>query len=277
MLPEKLREAITLVRAGDKDTARKLLMDILENDPTNETAWLWFVDTLESDREKIIALKGLLKINPKSQAAHLGLKRLTGELPEEVVPEEGLAPEENPQSEPEPPAPPETLPVQPPVHKARRFEKQWLVIMLMVAGAVTLLGIIAFLFAGQLGLLAPSKSAECTCVETDAYLVRVQDRVSRWVNNQAIYEIAEKNGDAPSNTDYAQQIYQDEMDDRVPVCLKDLHDMLLIAFEYHVKYGEALRSKNKTEIDYYRKFVISTREQLQQDFAVISANLKCTE
>ncbi|MCE1253651.1 MAG: hypothetical protein LWX83_08905 [Anaerolineae bacterium] len=282
MLPEKLRDAIHLVRAGEKDRARKLLMEILENDPTNETAWLWFVDTLESDREKVIALKGLIKINPKSQAARLGLKRLTGEAIEEPLLQavETEVKQEIPQTETDVVVqqPVEEIEISsPPRHVSRRFEKQWLLVALLVGAAVFLVGIFFFFFADQMGFGTADKTTPCSCAETDAYLTRVQDRVSRWLSNQAIYEIAEKNGDAPSNTDFAQKIYQEEQDDRVPECLIDLHATLLVAFEYHVKYGEALRGGNAREISYYRDFVVSTREQLRQDFAQISSGLNCTK
>ena len=57
MLSEKLKQAITMIKSGDKFAARQLLVDILDGDPTNETAWLWFTDTLNTDGEKKIALE----------------------------------------------------------------------------------------------------------------------------------------------------------------------------------------------------------------------------
>jgi hypothetical protein len=132
------------------------------------------------------------------------------------------------------------------------------------------------LFLQQLGFFPPAGATDCTCINTDAYLLRVNDRVSRWINNQAIYEMAENHGDAPNNTDYAQEIYNQERDELVPVCLKELHETLLTTFEYHQKYGEALRSKDKKEINYYRQFEKGMKGQLQLDLAKVSSNLQCT-
>jgi hypothetical protein len=369
MLSEKLREAITLIRAGDKLAARKLLVEILEGDPTNETAWLWFVDTLNGNKEKIIALEGLLKINPNSQAARLGLERLTGQpfksepqpTPDSQIgrsprskgqPVEVHPPASQPAEAPAPVEPPanETRAPQSQPDEARPVESKADTIqtdeaqpeetpsiaaeeispideilqqaeaageenneaeqteggeeavsivevtnpeesvekkdigalisspmskILLVGVAVIGLAVIVFVFFYQSNLRA--SATECTCVNTDAYLLRVQDRVSRWVNNEAIYEMAESHGDAPNNTEYAQAIYNEENNDQVPVCLKELHETLMITFEYHVKYGNALRSKDQKEISYYRQFEKGMLDQLRDDLAKVGSTLNCTK
>lgn len=292
MLSEELKQAIALVRSGDKVNARHLLMAILDKEPTNETAWLWFADTLNSDREKKIALDGLLKIKPDSQAALLALERLSGALPKpEIDPE---APDSQPSNELDssPPATPLSS-IEPPDYyeqpgdatttpiftkdKSTRRIPEWLLRTIIILFAVALIGSSMYFFGQQLGLFEPVM-AECSCTDTDAYILRVEDRISRWLNNYVLYQMAETQGDAPVNTDFAQKIYVEEQNDRIPACLKDLHETLLITFEYHVKYGEALRNKNIKDIVYYRQFETGMQEQLSQTLAGISANLnqKCT-
>lgn len=344
MLSEKLKKAIGLVKAGDKIAARQLLMEILNGEPTNETAWLWFTDTLNTDSEKKIALEGLLKINPNSQAAHLGLERLAARQAEINNPEpiqdmdrDDYQPlekdilEESPiesptvalptrpitmdtdQVEAQPPVQtweptwpvnqPPTLPVTQPIaqpeplpisqheplslsqlepqpaplpapRKKFALPASWgklLVILL----AVIVLGAGFYFFADSLGLFGPSAPA-CTCTDVNAYLLRAIDRQGRWVTNQTLYEFAAAHGDAPKNTDYAQQIYDEENKDSVPVCVNDLHKTLLTAFDYHIKYGEALRNKDSNGIQQYHDLEINIQTQLKQELQTIKSTLKCT-
>ena len=38
---DKLQQAIALINSGDKKGGQNLLVDIVNSDPNNETAWLW--------------------------------------------------------------------------------------------------------------------------------------------------------------------------------------------------------------------------------------------
>ena len=93
------------------------------------------------------------------------------------------------------------------------------------------------------------------------------------MNNEALYVLAENHGDAPQNTDFAQQLYDEENKDSVPTCLKDLHQTLLTTFENQVKYGTALQSKDSKQIQIYRSLEGSLQDQLKQEIGVF----KCTQ
>jgi len=358
MLSEKLKQAISMIKAGEKLAARKLLVEILDGEPTNETAWLWFTDTLSSDTEKKIALEGLLKINPTSQAAKLGLERLAARksVEEPVVVEDDRAEEKSPEDyrpiemdlddgfpvdsdsvefddtptaqksagpyapvehdavleEPEgiflniPAAPasdavaeqsgrpaadnltetdgtpaagtapaPAAAPASPPVAAAAAPSKFTLPtgfarIGIILAAFIVIGGAI-YLFGSMLGLFDPVDTT-CKCAQTDAYLLRVNDRVTRCMNNQALYILAENHGDAPQNTDFAQQLVDEENKENVPVCLKDLHDTLLTTFENQVKYGIALQSKDSKQIQYYRSVESGMQDQLKQEMTIFKCN-----
>jgi hypothetical protein len=71
-----LSQAIKLAAAGDKAAALPMLAKVVSDDPKNEKAWLWLVDTMPSDTERVWALEECLKIIPESEAAKNVLKKL---------------------------------------------------------------------------------------------------------------------------------------------------------------------------------------------------------
>src|ERR1035437_5896766 len=86
MTSEQLGNAITLVKTGYKDKARELLLQIIQDDPHNETAWVWLVETMPNDAARVSTLEQCLKYNPKSKMAQRGLEvfrsRLSTSTPE---------------------------------------------------------------------------------------------------------------------------------------------------------------------------------------------------
>jgi hypothetical protein len=76
-----LREAVTAIKQGDKETGRDLLMRIIEEDDMHEQAWLWLSAAVEDREERIICLENVLTINPHNKAAQNGLKKLGVPLP----------------------------------------------------------------------------------------------------------------------------------------------------------------------------------------------------
>jgi hypothetical protein len=71
-----LNEAIRALKAGSKAEARQLLEQVLRQDRTNETAWLWLSGAVETDEERIECLEQVLIINPGHKVAKRGLQRL---------------------------------------------------------------------------------------------------------------------------------------------------------------------------------------------------------
>jgi len=58
-----LREAIVAVKAGQRQYARELFLELIELDPVNETAWIWLSGLLESREDQIIALENSVIID----------------------------------------------------------------------------------------------------------------------------------------------------------------------------------------------------------------------
>jgi hypothetical protein len=69
-----LKRAIQLCRAGKAQDARVLLRAVLREEPGDERAWIWYVDTLTSDRERILATEEWLRNIPGSRRARQALR-----------------------------------------------------------------------------------------------------------------------------------------------------------------------------------------------------------
>lgn len=77
---DTLNQAIQLSKAGRNSDARKLLRPLLEVEPENELAWLWFANSFDSLEERIKALKNCLAYCPGSQIAADGVQALEEQL-----------------------------------------------------------------------------------------------------------------------------------------------------------------------------------------------------
>ena len=76
-MDDLLQQAMKAIRTGDWDRGRRLLVNILNTDLDNETAWLWLAAVVEGDRRRH-CLEQVLRINPDNQAAQEGLAELAG-------------------------------------------------------------------------------------------------------------------------------------------------------------------------------------------------------
>ncbi len=73
---ELLQKGIGAAKAGQVAQARSILKQIIEQEPRNETAWLWLSGVVETDEQRIICLENVLAINPHNKAAQRGLNAL---------------------------------------------------------------------------------------------------------------------------------------------------------------------------------------------------------
>ena len=72
-LDRLLREGITAARAGSKDRARDLLLQVIAQDQEVEMAWLWLSSVVDNPGELQICLENVLALNPANEAARRGL------------------------------------------------------------------------------------------------------------------------------------------------------------------------------------------------------------
>lgn len=73
---EVLQMAIQEARAGRREEARNLLLDLVDVDPRNEVAWMWLSGLVDSLEDKIIACENVLTINPSNEKVRLYLTEL---------------------------------------------------------------------------------------------------------------------------------------------------------------------------------------------------------
>jgi hypothetical protein len=64
-----LEEGILAAKAGQNEQARFRLLDVVEQDQTNETAWFWLYQVFDRHNDKRICLENLLTINPNNEWA----------------------------------------------------------------------------------------------------------------------------------------------------------------------------------------------------------------
>jgi hypothetical protein len=77
MSSSTLQTAIASVHSGDKETAKRLLEQVIRDDPKNATAWLWMASVTDSDEHRRFCLEQVLSINPHNETAQRGLEDLT--------------------------------------------------------------------------------------------------------------------------------------------------------------------------------------------------------
>jgi len=72
-----VQEGIAAVKAGRKADAKRLLGQALEEDQTNEKAWLYYSGCVDTPEEQQICLENVLTINPNNEKARKGLEALS--------------------------------------------------------------------------------------------------------------------------------------------------------------------------------------------------------
>ncbi len=72
----QLNAGIEAVHAGDRETARKLLQQVIRADPRNEVAWMWMASAVTDPDERRACLERALQINPENTRAKEALRRL---------------------------------------------------------------------------------------------------------------------------------------------------------------------------------------------------------
>jgi tetratricopeptide (TPR) repeat protein len=96
-LGDMLRAGIAAARSGQRERARDLLMQVVEQDEGNLQAWLWLSGVVDSLDDQEVCLENVLALDPGHQAARKGLAWVRQQLKDRPPP----PPESTP-----PPAPP---------------------------------------------------------------------------------------------------------------------------------------------------------------------------
>lgn len=94
-----VKEAIRILKAGDKAGARALLEQATQLDSYNEQAWLWLSGVVETDEDRLTCLNNVLFINPSNAHAKQGVAMLESKLNASKPEYSVVAPEESPFAE----------------------------------------------------------------------------------------------------------------------------------------------------------------------------------
>jgi tetratricopeptide (TPR) repeat protein len=73
---EILQQAVIAIKAGEEEKGKQLLIEVLEQDEDNESAWLWMTRCVAELDVKRECFERVLEINPDNKHAIKGLKRL---------------------------------------------------------------------------------------------------------------------------------------------------------------------------------------------------------
>ena len=82
---DRLRQAIQLIKEGDKSSGGKILGGLVKESPENETAWLWLSVCVKTRDQQIYCLRKVLSINPENNKAKAALAKLTSDAPQPAI------------------------------------------------------------------------------------------------------------------------------------------------------------------------------------------------
>jgi hypothetical protein len=79
-IAELLQKGIDAARAGDRRAARAALERVVEIDPDSEKGWFWLASVMDTDEERCMCLRTVLKINPNNAKAKAALERIEARM-----------------------------------------------------------------------------------------------------------------------------------------------------------------------------------------------------
>jgi twitching motility two-component system response regulator PilG len=76
----RLQAGVALGRAGNREAARQMFLEVTEQDPRNELAWQWLAAVAASLQDAIVCLDRVLQLNPGNERARTGLNQYRAQL-----------------------------------------------------------------------------------------------------------------------------------------------------------------------------------------------------
>ena len=84
---ERLKQAIEYIRSGENEIAREIILEIIQEDPDYEKAWIWLVETVPDRENKIDILKTRLEQFPDtSPYSRIALDKIAPEVLDTLIP-----------------------------------------------------------------------------------------------------------------------------------------------------------------------------------------------
>lgn len=227
-MSDLLSQGQAALKAGDKPKARQLLQSAVQQNPQNETAWLWLAGAVDSDFERAMYLEKALAINPGNAGARKELDRIRAAQPS-TTPAPAIVP----------------------MPKFRKRKKR----SPLIAIGIVLLGVM-LITGGLVGwyyFLGP-----CGKVSVDRSTQKLDDLYSRWIDvNNLAASTSRIALSGPIAT--MQSIRQETENTKVPGCLVDSRDFLALAMDWSIK-GYLAFAGQETDATITRYFSNSTSD-----------------
>jgi hypothetical protein len=84
---ERLQEAINYIKSGETEIAREIILEIIQDEPAYEKAWIWLVETVPDRENKVDILKTRLEEYPDtSPLSKIALDKIAPEVLGAIVP-----------------------------------------------------------------------------------------------------------------------------------------------------------------------------------------------
>ena len=267
MSEELIKKAVVLFRTGEMEQARRILKDVLKDEPKNEKAWLWFLQTFDGVDAKIKAVQLWIKVDQESRTA----REILNKLLDQPVP--GFEKRETADQIPQ------KVGLKPGDKSKSVRNKPWVIPSFLILLIIVCFSL--FYFLDQtigVGFLPNvfDSSADCKCTETDAYMLHLQDRVERWNINRTIMVFAELQGDNSKSVQQLQKLFDEETNDAVPGCLEDVHEIFLSLLDLHIKYLQAVDDNDEFGTNKYDLSVQIKLDELQTELERISIDFVCS-
>lgn len=87
---DRLKEAIRLIKQGEKDKAREILRILVDEQPQEIMAWFWLADTMSSEQERYQVLTRAEVFHPEDTRLQKALTKLAPQIHSLVEPPEGV-------------------------------------------------------------------------------------------------------------------------------------------------------------------------------------------
>lgn len=89
-----LQEGIAAAEAGQREQARERLMQVVEREDENVTAWLWLSRVVDTDEDRQVCFENVLTLDPDNREAQEGLAALRPAEDSDIFNPWSIAPEE---------------------------------------------------------------------------------------------------------------------------------------------------------------------------------------
>ncbi len=147
---QRFKQAKFVLDQGDLHQARKILSELIKEEPGNLEYWLWLSTAVESHKERIFCLRKALEIDPANQTAQRGLLIFEGSSQPDLKPLELTARDWSSQIDFSQPRQPKSK-----QKKRKRFQSRYSYVLAGAAALLLILLVSGVLFPGRGSIFAP--------------------------------------------------------------------------------------------------------------------------